>query len=192
MTKPKIERLLYGQQVFRERGELIQKDINCTWNEHVTIFYCFFAQITLKELTKQIVHKCVIYKHQKSLWIWWFDLTSISAPVTDISPNNRGDRWNVFIRPPLRTPRGGGGKWKQKYWLHTLGVYEIDFNHPPFVTVNQIATLAMVTDCKTYRRCFHFYSQWRNFYSWSQNFYSQWWSLDRYTQDSTCKFCHRL
>ena len=101
-------------------------------------------------------------------------------------------RWNVFIRPPLCT---SGGGWMKTEILISYAPPQGVQNRsqsPPLVTVNRIAILPMLTDCKTYRHCFHFYSRWHNFYSQWRNFYSRWWSLHRYTQDSACKFHHRL
>ena len=115
----------------------------------------------------------------------WNVLHNIMQPIFS-GPGETFSFAPLFVRP------GRGGGWMKTEILICTpppGRRKLISITSPLVTVNWIAVLAMVTDCKTYRGCFHFYSWWSNFYSQCWNFYSQWWSLHRYTQDSACKFC---
>ena len=70
-------------------------------------------------------------------------------------------------------------------WAGVTFSFTPRFRTPPLVMVNWIV---VNLDCKgdeTYRCCFHFYSQWHNFYSW-------WWNLQALSCVYLCKLHHRL
>ena len=142
-----------------------QKHTNCKYRGNIStgIFVCVFMYSDIEDVMSYLRLVCD----------WGWKTLQSSKCQTNYTSLTESDflislLWNILYTTSV-----------------TFSVPLPLFVCPPLVTVTGLWLTSTVKVDKTYRCCCHFYSRWRNFYS-------LWRNLHGYTQDSACKFHHRL